>query len=489
MRRQTVRFALASAVLLLSAVVALSYLYRSHAEHELERMAERNNVALTHGFANTIWPDVARLIAVSAANDDAALRQSEEVKAVNRGVGRMIAGLTVVEVTIYDPTARVVYSTDADEIGQRKSQDQGLARALAGAVSSTLVPKDHVDTLEGEISNRNVVESYVPLFDPDRPGHVAGVFEVYDDVTDLLVEVQHTERTIAAVVGVVMLLVYIGLVAIVGQGNRRIALAHAKNLKLTAAIARAEAANQAKSEFLANMSHELRTPLNAIIGFSELIKNDVLGAGGAERYRNYAGDINKSGLHLLEMVNDILDMVKADAGAIAIKRLPVDLDEILREALRVVAQRAEAGGVRLELAVAEPIGPFESDATRLHQILLNLLTNAIKFTPAGGKVRLVARRQAHELVIEVADTGIGIAADDLPVALAPFGQIASVLTRSHEGTGLGLPLSKRLTELLGGRLTIDSTPGKGTRVCVILPSPQPLVAAPMITKGGVRRAA
>jgi signal transduction histidine kinase len=206
------------------------------------------------------------------------------------------------EVTIYDLEHHVVYSTDQDEIGEVKPQDTGLKAAMSGRVASETAWKDHLDTLEGRITNRNVVSSYIPLYDSDAPDRVAAVFEIYDDVTDVLHQIEHTHLLITIVVGGVMLVLYLGLVAIVGSTNRRIARKHDENLRLSAAVTRSQAASQAKSEFLANMSHELRTPLNAIIGFSEIIKGEILGRVGVPRYRDYAADIHNSSCHLLAIV-------------------------------------------------------------------------------------------------------------------------------------------------------------------------------------------
>jgi signal transduction histidine kinase len=468
MHRQTSTFALVSAVLLLTAGAVLSYLYRSHAEHELETMAERNNVGLARVFANTMWSDVSVYVVSSAGMTVSAMQASHEVEALNRHVSSMIRGSSIAEVTIYNLEHRVVYSTDQDEIGEVKPQDTGLKAAMSGRVASETAWKDHLDTLEGRISNRNVVSSYIPLYDPDAPDRVAAVFEIYDDVTDVLHQIEHTHMLITIVVGSVMLVLYVGLVAIVGRTNRTIARKHDENLRLSATVARSQAASQAKSEFLANMSHELRTPLNAIIGFSEIIKGEILGHVGVPRYRDYAADIHNSGCHLLAIVNDILDTVRAEAGMIPVNLDRVSVEEVIHQAERTVHQRALAGDITLDIRIDQH-EPILSDEARLRQILLNLLSNAVKFTPAGGRVTVTTRRRHNRLVIEVADTGIGISADDLPKAMAPFGQVDSSLARNYEGTGLGLPLAKRLTELLGGTFRIDSIVGQGTRVQIGLP--------------------
>jgi len=231
-----------------------------------------------------------------------------------------------------------------------------------------------------------------------------------------------------------------------------------------------ELANRTKSEFLANMSHELRTPLNAIIGFAEVMEQEVLGGLGHARYREYSRDIRDSGRHLLDIINDILDVSKAEAGMLQLEEERVQLVEVAEASLRLVQQRAEDGGVRLLSALPMGTPPVLADQRRLKQILINLLSNAVKFTPAGGEVRVtVSVDPAEGAVLEVRDTGIGIAPGDLARALEPFTQLEAGLTRSHEGTGLGLPLTRTLTELHGGRLSLESEPGQGTLARVWLP--------------------
>lgn len=232
----------------------------------------------------------------------------------------------------------------------------------------------------------------------------------------------------------------------------------------------AELANRSKSEFLANMSHEVRTPLNAIMGFSEVMKNEVFGALGHARYREYADDILQSGIHLLELINDILDLARVEAGKLDLYPEDVDVEQAMRSCLRLTGERAEHGGLTLELNVARDLPLLSADERKLKQIFLNLLTNAVKFTPAGGRVTAgIDHDGAGGVTIAVADTGIGIPTDQIPKALSAFGQVDSALTRKVEGTGLGLPLTKSLVELHGGWLDIESTVGIGTTVTVHFP--------------------
>jgi signal transduction histidine kinase len=239
---------------------------------------------------------------------------------------------------------------------------------------------------------------------------------------------------------------------------------------LTRALDAAAAASQSKSQFLATMSHELRTPLNAIIGFSELLKVEMFGPIGDARYKGYINDVHRSGKHLLALVNDVLDLTKIDAGHLTLQEEQIDINDMLSGALRMVESQAENGGVILTKEVAHDMPILRADERRMRQILLNLLSNAIKFTPRGGSVRLIAYADDRELVVQVADTGIGMAKEDIPRALERFGQLDGDLNRKYEGTGLGLPLTKKLAELHGGRLEIESELCVGTKITVAFPA-------------------
>ncbi|MCE2968821.1 MAG: ATP-binding protein [Burkholderiales bacterium] len=246
--------------------------------------------------------------------------------------------------------------------------------------------------------------------------------------------------------------------------------------KVAEKTAEIETANRHKSEFLANVSHELRTPLNAILGFSEALDERLFGELNA-RQAQYVRDIHDSGRHLLALINDLLDLSKVEAGRLDLEPAPVDVPALVEGAMQMVAARASAAGVRLTVDIEPDVGVWRGDARRLHQILLNLLSNAVKFTPAGGDVRVRAAHAAGGLAIAVADTGVGIAPEQMQRLFAPFAQARSRGLRGEEGTGLGLALSRRLAELHGGRLQVDSAPGRGSTFTLWLPAQAPMEAA------------
>ena len=240
----------------------------------------------------------------------------------------------------------------------------------------------------------------------------------------------------------------------------------------------AREANQAKSDFLANMSHELRTPLNAIIGFSELITGKMFGPISA-RYVEYAQDIHASGSHLLSIVSDVLDLSKIEAGQRSLSDSVVDLYEAAESSLRLVRGRAENGRIRLVNGVPRDLPHVHADERAVRQILLNLLSNGVKFTPEGGRVAVTAEaRSDGSLTVCVDDTGIGISPENIPRALAPFSQVDNSLTRRHAGTGLGLPLVKSLIELHRGTLELVSEEGKGTLATIMFPADRVLLNRP-----------
>jgi signal transduction histidine kinase len=255
--------------------------------------------------------------------------------------------------------------------------------------------------------------------------------------------------------------------------QQNIALEKAKNV--------AESANRAKSQFLANISHELRTPLNAIIGFSSILINQLFGSLGDSKYIDYARDINESGSHLLDIINDILDLSKAEAGKLDLNFEEINVPKAIKKCVTIIADRAEKGQVTINIDIPKTLPTLIADRLRFIQIMLNLLSNAVKFTEPGGQVDIIVRPiETSDVLthfdVTVRDTGIGMSPEDIVKAFQSFGQVDSGLDRKYEGTGLGLPLTKKLIELHHGDIKIESKLGIGTAVTVTLPAIPPVEA-------------
>ena len=281
-------------------------------------------------------------------------------------------------------------------------------------------------------------------------------------------------QTLTFMVGALTVIAVIATMRLASAKMRRIN----ENLRLSEA--QLAEASKAKSQFIASMSHELRTPLNAIIGFSEMIRDAMIGPLDA-RYRGYGADILSAGRHLQNVINDILDLSKIEGGRLELRDEPVSIVDMLESCRRIVWAMAETTGVALSLDVPPSLPLIRCDALRFRQILLNLMSNAVKFTPAGGSATVTAAIEDDFAVITVADTGIGMREEDIAIALEPFRQVTNgvgdALTRRFGGTGLGLPLAKTLVELHGGTLAIESAPRRGTNVRIRLPLERAAAAA------------
>ncbi len=457
----------------------------------ISQLVKEHDKALAEQYVHNVWNRYYPLKDQGPERfDKLSLFRSESVKFTET--------LPKLRFTVSSPKGKLIYrSNEAGLINQdgedvnryrfrEKMEDQSVNRIL-----------DNITWQQGSANQqRTVIQSLIPIVNPHynptlaqcrqapRAGQpmletcmpIFGVLEIVSDISAQWADLDQMQWiTVASIVGIFLLLITI-LFVVTQRAEAIIAKQHEANTDLIAAAAEAEADNQQKSQFLANISHELRTPLNAIIGFSEIIKNEALG-NLQQTHQEYIHDIHGSGKHLLSLINDILDYSKAEAGKLEVQMAELDLTKLLVNSMRLVIPRAEEAQVTLVEDLPKEHIICITDAKKLKQVILNLLSNAVKFTPAGGEVRVHAFQKVVDgsVEIRVSDSGIGIAPKDIAKVMSPFGQVDSKLSRKYEGTGLGLPLSKKFVEGMGGTFNIESEVNVGTTIVLNLPVPKPEV--------------
>lgn len=469
--RLTRRFAVVSASVVFITAVALSYHQRSSSMDQLTRMAERNNIDLTTAFGNSIWPRFSSFANGAHRLTREQIQNHAQTAELQEAVAELMTGTPVLKVKLYDTRGLTIFSTEPSQIGKNNRLNPRFLKALNGDFGTKLEFRKTFNSISAPVSDRYVLSSYVPIRLGSVSARVEGVVEIYSDVTEFHALVSHQGLVQIAGVTIALTTVFVLLLISVWYAERLLRRHHARSIDLAKNVAKAEAANQAKSEFLANMSHELRTPLNAVIGLSEIIRTELYGPVGDDKYKEFADHIFVAGTHLLEVINDVLDLAKVEAGKSAVNAVSIDPATVVNSVCELMSERAKLEEVSVTVECLPGLPQIQSDPGKLRQIVLNLLSNALKFTPAGGSVKVSLARAAvaESIAITVTDTGIGIRAEDIPLAMASFGQVDASHSREFEGTGLGLALSKKLAELLGGTLNIQSEPGVGTSVEIILP--------------------
>ena len=454
---------------MLATCLALAWFEANHESRFIKRTARDYNATLAHALSNIVWPSHREFLMTAGDLPRSSLPSHPQIRSLDQAVRQMMHGLPILKIKIYDLAGVTVYSSDPAQIGEDKATNRGFLKARSGGIASTVRFKDQFNAFDGVVTDRDVLETYVAI--ESRDGAVEGVIEIYHDLTASL---GHIKAVFAE--QLILMLACFGLLFgvltwVVWRNEQALKQTDRESMALALAAAKAEEASRAKSDFLASMSHELRSPLNAILGFSEAIQHDLLGKVESSKVREYMADIATSGRYLLGILDDILEMSKIDAQAIALEEDLCDIAGVVGRTLRLVRPISEQAGVAL--AVELPGSPIliYGDQRRLQQVLVNLITNAIKFTPAGGEVAVLTSQQADgALEIAVADTGPGIHSRDVERILKPFCQVGDVYARQHGGTGLGLPISKALVELHGGELIIESELKIGTTVRVLLPA-------------------
>jgi two-component system cell cycle sensor histidine kinase PleC len=395
----------------------------------------------------------------------------------------------IIKVKIHQPDSSIIFDSNPEiEISTKPSIFNNFGNELdefndvkevaeTGDSKATILSQTIIKNGNTTVK-KTILRSLTPLIVSDvvsgteeSARHATAVLEVNYDINNNVRKLETFQFTIVFIV-ICALSILTGAIFIASQKAEAVLDKQQEaSLEMAAAKASAEAESRAKSQFLANVSHELRTPLNAIIGFSEIINSESMGPIANEQYKDFVKDIHTSGVHLLSLINDILDFSKTEENKLLLDFENIDVSKLSKICNRIVMQRAEDSKVKLTEELPSEHLFIKADGKRLKQTMINLLSNAIKFTPEGGTVTFKAWKDIDQnhAVIEIIDTGVGMAAQDLTRALAPFGQVDNKLSRKYEGTGLGLPLTKKLVELMNGKFDIISEPGMGTTVILTFP--------------------
>ncbi|MCC8417226.1 MAG: HAMP domain-containing histidine kinase [Rickettsia endosymbiont of Bryobia graminum] len=347
--------------------------------------------------------------------------------------------------------------------------DQAFNKAFSGYTTHVLMPKALFQNADSNITERrSFITSYIPIIDLNLYQYpVDGVLEINTDITKVWSNILNLEKKVLLTFAIILVILLAIVMNNASYAQKIIDKQLEVNRELEEAVIKVRNESSAHTKFFANVSHELRTPLNAIIGFSEIMISD----GYNKEHETYIKDINNAGKHLLGIINDILDLSKASANKLTVVPIEMDLNKLITSSLRLVKPRADKAKVNLIEKLPKDHIVLNADPKRLKQVLLNLLSNAVKFTKELGSVTIIAKKHELEglIYIQVIDTGIGIDEKDIPKILSTFGQIDSADTRKYEGTGLGLPLTRKLVELMSGKFSIESKLGHGTTVTISFP--------------------
>lgn len=393
-----------------------------------------------------------------------------------------------VQINIYNKYGDKIISSNESVIDKHHANEDYDINVLLDSIASRLIPNDFskniYSSLKGDGFNHVLISTKVDnkvkaLFRESLPiivknkndnDQIIGVSEIYYDISDQLVKLANLRMFLMTIISLLFLISYVLIRNNLLEVKKLIYQQSEEIEELNQDNREVRKESQEKSEFLANTSHELRTPLNAIIGFSEIISMEEKGAIDNILYKEYAADINASGKHLLSLINDILDYSKASSNKLEVESVDLNVSKLITSSLRLVIPKVESLSIKLEKEIPDKSLVMKADPKRLKQCILNLLSNAIKFTPEGGIITISAYFEGYEdnkfIVIEIKDTGIGIADKDLTKAMSSFGQVDSKLNRQYEGTGIGLPFTKKLVELMKGEFSIKSKVGEGTIVSI-----------------------
>lgn len=423
-------------------------------DYTLSPILEQDAKTFTKGYNKTIW----------SPN-----KEKQESEIFQESSTEYLKNAPFLKFLIYSDKSELLYNNGKRHLGMVEDSTfrKQLHETTRGKTTTILLHDTIYRNSKGERKIGDLLRVMVPLEDNGTSMSVSTVATILYDISYAKESLSTIQNTVIATVSSILLIIYVLFFIASRKAEFIIEEQNHVTQELVEAKKRAEAESEDKSKFLANVSHELRTPLNAIIGFSDIIKDQVMGPIGNDQYLEYIKDINHSGVHLLSLINDILDYSKAEAGKLEVDSIDVDLTKIIKNCMRLIATKAEEAKIQLLEEIPKEHIVITADPKRTKQVLLNLLSNAVKFTPDNGTVTLSAQTtESNMITVSVADTGIGISAKDISKAMSSFGQVDSSLSRRHDGTGLGLPFSRKLVEMMGGTFNIRSEDGLGTTVTV-----------------------
>ena len=430
--------------------------------------AESVNISIGQSFRDNIWLPATQQMPRPLCQSPVTEANCPDWNVVKAQTQFFLTTAPLVTVRLYPLKGEPIIAVGVSDAANASETATAIGQAEQGLTYSFVVADRPFTLASGEDRNGTLLHSFVPI---SVAGHITEVLEVVYDVTPAWQNTLYLQWVCAGILAGLLWALFLMLRWYASRSESIIEIQHDQHADLEAAKTKAEEESVEKSKFLANVSHELRTPLNSIIGFSEILKDEVMGPLGSAQYKEYATDIHASGTHLLSLINDILDFSKADANKLDIEYQETDITKLLKNCLRLIAQRAEAANVKLIPDFADEHVVAMTDPKRLKQVVLNLLTNAVKFTPPNGRITLVCKQDLlnKKVLIAVADTGVGIAEKDISKVMAAFGQVKNEYSSKSEGTGLGLPLTRKLVELMDGHFVISSKLGEGTTVTLTFP--------------------
>lgn len=472
-------------VLVLLTLISGIYFKNSFVTNLVKQSVENQAEVLAENYVETVWNRYYPVMSYLAKQPTEEWEAYPEFRMLKQESLEYFKSDEILSFKLLTATESVMASS---EMADKIKSDGGFLSSLfstikknsllkSDSVSTELITNASLPTGGAKVTAFKVIVPIKITVPEDQRTHdltgTNAFIEVVFNITDLYKHITNVQLILVSLI-IASLALFTGATIVASKkAEKLIEKQQEESLEMASLKSAAESESKAKSQFLANVSHELRTPLNAIIGFSEIINSESMGPIGNEQYKEFIKDIHTSGVHLLSLINDILDFSKAEENKLQIDFEQTDVIKIIKVCTRMVMPRAEQSKIKLVEEIPTDLITVIADQKRLKQVILNILSNSVKFTPEGGSVTLKCWKDVDEgmIVISVKDTGVGMAPQDLARALSPFGQVDNKLSRRYEGTGLGLPLTKKLVELMRGKFDIKSELSLGTTVTITFPIP------------------